>query len=128
MKKIQFFTLLLLIGFPYLTFAQEPKFVYCQIIATEKFLSNKVNIELDFGQKMKYFADNRLKDDKGKAITFNTNIDAMNYMGKQGWEFAQSSVVSVPGGLGSNILVYITVMKKPFSELDEESKKEYLAN
>ncbi len=128
MKNIKLIILLIVLGSPLLTYGQEPKFVYCQIVATEKFLSNKVTIELDFGQKMKYFADNRLKGEDGKAIKFNTNVDAMNYMGNQGWEFAQSTVVSVPTGMGANTLVYITVMKKLFSELDEETKKEYLKN
>lgn len=111
---------------PLMTLAQEPKYVYCQIIATEKFMSNKVTVELDFGQKMKVFADNRLKDEKGKAIVFNTNVDAMNYMGRQGWEFSQTTMVAVPNGLGSSTLVYVTVMKKLFSDLDEDAKKEYL--
>lgn len=126
MKFLKLTLLFTILSSPLISFGQEPKFVYCTIIATEKFLSNKVNIELDFGQKMKYFADNRLKDEKGKAIVFNTNVDAMNYMGKQGWEFSQVTMVAVPNGLGSSTLVYVTVMKKPFSELDEEAKKEYL--
>ena len=92
MKTFTSVLLLTLIGLPLLTYAQEPKFVYCQVVATEKFLSNKVNVELDFGQKMKYFVDNRLKDEKGNAIKFNTNVDAMNYMGKQGWEVETASM------------------------------------
>lgn len=126
MKTLKLILLLIVLTSPLTTYSQEPKYVYCQIVATEKFLSNKVNVELDFGQKMKYFADNRLKDEKGKAIVFNTNVDAMNYMGKQGWEFSQITMVAVPTGLGSNTLMYITVMKKLFSDLDEEAKKEYL--
>lgn len=126
MKIFKFIILSIVVGTPLITYGQEPKFVYCQIVATEKFLSNKVTIELDFGQKMKYFADNRLKDESGKAVKFNTIVDAMNYMGNQGWEFTQSTLVAVPNGLGSNTLVHYVVMKKPFSELDEEAKKEYL--
>ena len=126
MKTFKSILLVALIGLPLLTYAQDPKFVYCQVVATEKFLSNKVNVELDFGQKMKYFVDNRLKDEEGKAIKFNTNVDAMNYMGRQGWEFAQISIASVPTGMGGTTMIYVTVMKKPFNDLDEETKKEFL--
>jgi len=126
MKFLKITFLLVILASPLISFSQEPKFVYCQIMATEKFLSNKVTIELDFGQKMKYFADNRLKNENGKAMVFNTNVDAMNYMGSQGWEFSQITMVAVPNGLGSSTIVYVTVMKKPFNELDEEAKKEYL--
>jgi len=109
---------------PLITHAQEPKYVYCQIVANEKLLSKKITVSLDFGQKMKFFADNRLKDENGKPIVFNSNVDAMNYMGKQGWEFCQLSMVEVTSG--SADLVQVTVMKKLFSDLDEEAKKEYL--
>lgn len=126
MKNKHFIILLIALSSNLLTYSQEPKFVYCQLIASEKFLSNKVHVELDFGQKMKYFADNRLKDEKGKPIVFNTNVDAMNFMGKQGWEFSQITMVAVPSGLGASTLVYVTVMKKLFSDLDEETKMEYL--
>lgn len=56
-------------------------------------MSDKVTVEIDFGDERKFFADNRLKDPAtGKPRAFNSMIDAMNYMGKQGWNFEQAYV------------------------------------
>ena len=60
---------------------------YCQLIATPRLLSNKVTIDIDFGDVRRFWQDNRLKDEQGKIRKFNTIIDAMNYMGSEGWIF-----------------------------------------
>jgi hypothetical protein len=60
---------------------------YCQVIATPRFLSNKVTIDIDFGDEKSYWRDTRLKEDGGKLKKFNTIIDALNYMGEAGWIF-----------------------------------------
>ncbi|MEO6149588.1 MAG: hypothetical protein ABIN95_07520 [Mucilaginibacter sp.] len=63
---------------------------YCMVIATPKFFSSKVTIEVDYGQPTKFFSDQRLKDESGKVMSFNTTIDALNYMGSQGWLFVNA--------------------------------------
>jgi len=60
---------------------------YCQLIATPRLLSNKVTIDIDFGDEKSFWQDNRLRTDEGKIKKFNTIIDAMNYMGRDGWIF-----------------------------------------
>ena len=60
---------------------------YCQLIATPRLLSNKVTIDIDLGDVKRFWQDNRLKDEQGKIRKFNTIIDAMNYMGSEGWIF-----------------------------------------
>ena len=60
---------------------------YCQIIVTPRLLSNKVTIDLDFGEEKSIWHDNRLRTEGGKLKKFNTVIDALNYMGKAGWIF-----------------------------------------
>ena len=60
---------------------------YCQVIATPRILSNKVTIDIDFGEEKSYWRDTRLKEDGGKLKKFNTIIDALNYMGEAGWTF-----------------------------------------
>ena len=60
---------------------------YCQLIATPRILSNKVTIDIDFGEEKSFWRDNRLKTDEGKIKKFNTIIEAMNYMGSDGWIF-----------------------------------------
>ena len=87
-------------------------------------MSTKVTIEVSFGQQMKTFADNRLKDPAtGKAIVFKSMIDALNYMGKLGWEFAQAFVITE-----SNQNVYHFLLKKPFSDLSPEEQKAAIEN
>jgi hypothetical protein len=69
-------------------FAQDTTKVeqYCRLVAYNKLLSNKVNIDVDFGQERKFFTDNRLRDEEtGKVKKFNTVTDALNYLGSQGW-------------------------------------------
>src|SRR5437868_14869934 len=60
---------------------------YCQIIATPRMLSNKVTIDIDYGEEKSFWQDTRVKTDAGKLKKFNTVIDAINYMGKEGWIF-----------------------------------------
>jgi len=60
---------------------------FCQVIATPRLLSNKVTIDIDFGDEKSFWRDTRLKTDAGKIKKFNTVIDALNYMGMEGWIF-----------------------------------------
>ena len=38
------------------------KFTYCELVGTGRFLSNKVTVQIDFGQVTKFFSDNRYRD------------------------------------------------------------------
>jgi len=85
MKKL-FIVVFLLVSFT--SFAQDTTKVeqYCRLVAFNKLLSNKVNIDVDFGQERKFFSDNRLRDEEtGKIKKFNTVTDALNYLGSEGW-------------------------------------------
>jgi len=64
---------------------------YCRVMITNRALSTKVNIEIDFGEERKLFRDNRLRDEmSGKLKRFNSVIDALNYMGSQGWSLVNA--------------------------------------
>ena len=78
--------------------------VYCELLGTQALLSKKVTVQVDFGQQTKFFSDNRLVDDKGNVMVFNSMVDAMNYMGTMGWEFEQAYVVTLgAGGAATNV-------------------------
>lgn len=47
---------------------------YCQVIATPRLLSNKVTIDIDFGEEKGFWEDGRLKAFDGKLKKFNTII------------------------------------------------------
>lgn len=114
MKKI---ILMLLIIIPILSFSANKKtYVYCQLVGVEKALSNKVNVQIDFGQSTNFWKGvDYLKDEKGKKVTFNSMIDAMNYMGSQGWEFVQAYVLRV-----NDDDVCHWLLKKELEEFEEE--------
>lgn len=68
---------------------------YCQLIATPRLLSNKVTINIDFGEEKSFWSENRLKTYDGKLKKFNTIIDALNFMGKEGWFFINAFPVTM---------------------------------
>jgi len=118
MKKL----LLFLLIFPLVSFGQNDSetvkdhYMYAEILGMEKLLSNKVTVQIDFGQETKFFhADkNRIIDpETGKPRVFNSMVDAMNYMGSLGWEFVQAYVVTV-----SNQNVYHWLMRMKLSDQD----------
>ena len=73
--------------------AQEEHSVFCEIVGTQKFMSLKLNVEVDFGQGGGTYY-NTLVDEEGKKITFSSMVDALNYMGNAGWTFVQAYVVT----------------------------------
>jgi hypothetical protein len=83
--------------------------VYCELLGTQKFLSQKCNVSVDFGQNP--YENSRLVDENGKSITFNSMVDAMNYMGELGWKFEQAYVVTV-----SSQNVYHWLLSKDISD------------
>ena len=98
MKKITtLFITLLFITTAGQLFAQseEAKFFYCESVGTQKFLSQKVTINIEFGEEKNYWKDNRVKDEvTGKVQVFNSMVDALNYMGSDQWEFVQAYIVT----------------------------------
>lgn len=87
---------------------------YCRLIAYNKMFSTKVNIDVDYGEVRKYFQDSRMRDEEtGKLKKFNTVVDALNYMGSQGWTL----VNAFPVQEGNN-LTYQYYFKKIFSKTE----------
>ena len=101
-------------------FCQEEvkNYTYCEIVGTSNLMQTKVKINVDYGQAVNIWKANanRLKDEEGKVIKFNSMIDALNYMGSQGWEFVQAYAVSNGNGL---VYHYLLKMEIPIEELNE---------
>ena len=70
---------------------------YIQIVGTSKLMSNKVTIQIDFGQETKFMSSttNVVKDKKGKRKTFNSMIDALNFMSSNGYDFVTAYAVTI---------------------------------
>lgn len=116
MKK-SFLTLFLISTISAALFAQHQdstSWAYAELLGYKKFLSQKVLVEIDFGQASKFFQNDLIVDENGKAITFNSMVDAMNYMGKFNWEFVQAYIVTE-----GNQNVYHWLMKRAV-KLDEK--------
>lgn len=94
------------------------QYFYCQIVGTQKMLSNKVTVNVDFGQIQKLLSDQRLRDENGNVIVFNSMVDAMNWMGARGWEFVQAYVITT-----GNQNVYHWLLKKSTKKMSEEERK-----
>lgn len=77
------------------SFAQGRRY-YCEIKGVEKSLSSGLKIVFDFGNNPVYSAWSVLKnkqklvDENGNEIPFNSMVDAGNYMSEKGWNFLQA--------------------------------------
>ena len=68
----------------------------CELLATQKFLSRKVVITINYGQNIVWGAEgSRVLGEDGKMRTFNSVMHAINFMEKNGWEFINAFVVTV---------------------------------
>lgn len=85
---------------------------YVQIVGTSKLFSTKLTIQIDFGQRTKFFSSGKetiVKDEEGKALDFNSMIDALNFMSKNGFEFVNAYVISIGN---QNVYHYLLRNKK----------------
>ncbi|MEO5783704.1 MAG: hypothetical protein ABIQ07_10555 [Ginsengibacter sp.] len=82
---------------------------YAEVVASPRLLSSKVTIDIDYGEERSIWKDNRIKTDEGKLKKFNTVVDALNYMGKDGWK-----LVNAFPYITGNTQVFHYVFKKSF--------------
>ena len=120
MKKLLLFSFFLFMS-PAL-FAQSPsqpqQYIFSDIVSGRSpgLFNSKVSIKVDFGQRTKYFEDNRMRDPRtGELIIFNSIVDALNFMSAEGWELVQVYVE-----VGENTSRTHYLMKKPIEEADAE--------
>jgi hypothetical protein len=95
---------------------------YCEMTAQNKLFSRKVTIDVDHGEERKWisFKDTRVKDDLGKVKSFNSVVDALNFLGRSGWKLVNAFLVTE-----GSINVYHYILKREFdkSELSEDQVK-----
>lgn len=96
--------------------AQTPEsYIYCELLGQSNGFTNKVKITIDYGQDTKFGEDTRIRDENGELITFNSMVDAMNWLGQKGWEFCQAYAVTM-----GNTNVYHWLLKLDTSDLSQE--------
>lgn len=96
--------------------AQTPdSYIYCELLGQTNGFTNKVKITIDYGQDTKFGEDTRIRDENGEVITFNSMVDAMNWLGEKGWEFCQAYAITM-----GNTNVYHWLLKLNTSNLSQE--------
>ena len=67
------------------TLTSTQKFTYCELVGFSKLFSTKVTVSVDYGEERRFFQDTRMRDEQtGKVASFNSMVDALNYMGTDG--------------------------------------------
>lgn len=87
---------------PVFAFAQTKRY-YCEVKGIEKELTSGLKIVFDFGNNPIYSvwtglkSKQKLVDEKGEEIPFNSMVDAGNYMSDKGWTFLQAYTSAYSG-------------------------------
>jgi hypothetical protein len=71
--------------------------IYCELLGTSG-LTNKVTVTIDMGEEKGFLGFNTsyiIDETTGKPKKFNSMVDAMNFMGTKGWEFAQAYTITI---------------------------------
>jgi len=70
---------------------------YVQIVGTSKLMSSQLTIQLDFGQRNKYFdfKDTQVYDKDGSRLDFNSMVDALNFMSENGYDFVSAYTITM---------------------------------
>jgi len=89
-------------------FTRTCKYVYCELIGEPKFLSTQLSYSVDYGVEKIELFDSKIQDEQaGKVRTFKSMVDALNYMGYDGWEFVQAYIERI-----SQTEIYHWILRK----------------
>lgn len=88
---------------------------YLEIVAQGRMFSNKVTVKIDFGQNVPFFPrldDLIIKDEEGKAMLFESHIDAINFMAANGFEVVGNYMLTS----GNNNVLHFLMRRKQAQE------------
>jgi hypothetical protein len=90
---------------------------YCQLIGSNATFFTRAHITIDYGQRYVSTGLNRqqITGPDRQPITFNSTIDALNFMVRQGWELVFSQVIGKESGSESTF-IYMLQRKKKYRE------------
>ena len=93
---------------------QSEKFEqYCEVVANGTIWSSKIVIDIDYGEAKSIWKNNLVKNEDGSVKKFNSIIDAINYLGSEGWKLVNAFPVTM-----ETRNVYHYVFKKEFDKKD----------
>lgn len=92
---------------------------YCEVVSITKNLSpvatvDAVNVFIDFGRGQVFSPETPLKDDKGEELKFNSQIDCLNYLAKQGWRVGQTTTFFQTGTMTQRSITRYTLSRPKY--------------
>lgn len=88
---------------------------FIDIVGSSRVLSTKINVEIDFGQENTLVGNKPLTilDENNKKMIFNSMMEALNFMSKNGYEFVQAYVIQDDTGSERHFLMRKRKMEMP---------------
>lgn len=112
----------------------EARKYYCEIKGIQKELSSGLKIVFDFGESQVYSIWGGLKnkqklvDENGEEIEFNSMVDAANYMSEKGWNFQQAYTSFYSGNVIQHWIFYKETETKEEAGKGIMTKEKYNIN
>jgi len=93
---------------------KETRSVYCQVVVSQKFMSSKMKMHVDYGEKTSWIGPyEKVRDEQsGKVQAFNSQVDALNYMTEEGWNYITSYVVVSTSGMSTQVEFYYLLSRE----------------
>lgn len=79
---------------------------YLELIGQGKALSLKIKVFVDYGQDFSW-KQQTIRDAEGKSASFNSMVDALNFMDANGWEYVNNYQIESNG-----LLTYKYLLRK----------------
>ena len=70
---------------------------FCELRISAKLNPTKVKVYVDYGQKWSMKRQNIMTEDK-KVVAFNSNVHALNFMDRNGWDYVEQTVTTTSDG------------------------------
>lgn len=96
---------------------------YILIVGEGKLFSDKVNVKIDFGQNTKYFSSKEemfIKDKDETRIKFNSMVDALNFLSRNGFQFVQAYAITIGN---QNVYHYLMRKENDIERLTRETRE-----
>ena len=86
--------------------------VFCDLMTTKKFLSNDVDIKINYGNRDSLWLDKSIYSLLSSDLAnYNSTLDALNYRGNEGWETISSYSSSYNSYIVEHYILKKTITK-----------------
>lgn len=79
---------------------------YCELVGFDfGLIKTRLMINIDYGQSFSFGQSMNVESKKGKLIIFNSMVDALNFMEKNGWQYINQYAISNSNNKAYHILL-----------------------